>query len=102
MQDDLIALADDGEILSDSVGAFGAVQAGIFIRSASEARALRQALTDGLDHSRSHASTSLINRWLDEVEGALRRARDERWTGWESVHGPRSAIRAATLSKEAE
>ncbi len=101
-ENEVVARAGDGEILGDRVGAFGAVQAGIFVRSASEARALRQALSDGLDHSRSHASTSLINKWLDEVEGTLRRAREEQWTGWESVHDPRSAIRAATLSNEVE
>jgi hypothetical protein len=83
----------DVEVLQDREGAFGAVIAGIHMRSGADARLLKQILSEALATRTLADSADRIRRWISEVDSAQRRASEDLWIGWESLHGSPDILR---------
>lgn len=69
-----------GDILRDQVGGFGSVLATLKIECPADARVLRRALkAEGSERA---------TIWITELDAIVKRAGNQRWRGWESVHEP--------------
>ena len=88
MSEAIVRAGKSGEIVQDRKGSFGAVLGTLPVNSPAAERIIRKALDDALDKAVSTEAASVLNASLDPLDSMRRRARDQRWIGWESLHAP--------------